>query len=67
MFQKILMGLFNNLMKQKVTETIEILLYRGQTRQEDRTIGLARCTSLNTETAICHIFFIKHMSLFSNK
>ena len=59
MFQKILMGLFNNLMKQKVTETIEILLYRGQTRQEDRTIGLARSTSLNTETATCHILFIK--------
>ena len=61
MFQKILMGLFNNLMKQKVTETIEILLYRGQTRQEDRTIGLERCTSFNTETAICHILFIKHI------
>ena len=33
MFQKILMGLFNNLMNQKVTETIEI--------QEDKKIGLS--------------------------
>ena len=36
MFQKILMGLFNNLMKQKVTETIEILLEDRQ----DKKIGL---------------------------
>ena len=37
MFQKILMGLFNNLMKQKVTETIEILLEDRQ----DKKIGLS--------------------------
>ena len=37
MFQKILMGLFNNLMKQKVTETNEILL---EDRQDEK-IGLS--------------------------
>ena len=37
MFQKILMGLFNNLMKQKVTETTEILLEDRQ----DKKIGLS--------------------------
>ena len=37
MFQKILMGLFNNLMKQKVTETIEILFEDRQ----DKKIGLS--------------------------
>ena len=37
MFQKILMGLFNNLMKQEVTETTEILLEDRQ----DKKIGLS--------------------------
>ena len=37
MFQKILMGLFNNLMNQKVTGTIEILLEDRQ----DKKIGLS--------------------------
>jgi len=37
MFQKILMGLFNNLIKQKVTETIETLL---EDRQHKK-IGLS--------------------------
>ena len=37
MFQKILMGLFNNLMKQKVAETIEIFLEDRQ----DKKIGLS--------------------------
>ena len=37
MFQKILMGLFNNLMNQKVTETIEIPLEDRQ----DKKIGLS--------------------------
>ena len=37
MFQKILMGLFNNLMNQKVTETNEILLEDRQ----DKKIGLS--------------------------
>ena len=37
MFQKIFMGLVNNLMKQKVTETIEILLEDRQ----DKNVGLS--------------------------
>lgn len=37
MFHKILMGLFNNLMKQKVAATIEIL---SEDRQ-DKKIGLS--------------------------
>ena len=58
MFQKILMGLFNNLMNQKVTETIEILLEDRQ----DKKIGLLYIFE-HGNSHLSHLFYKTYESV----